>query len=70
MDKVEKHRIGAYVTTEMKNKIVQKADELGISMSSLIVVALDEYFKQDSVVDLALMFRNLEGKFGGSLSDK
>lgn len=62
----KKERMSVYVTPEMKDKIMQKCDELGIGVSALIVVALDDYFKQSSVVDMASMFKELEKRFGGN----
>ena len=38
----------------------EKANELGISISALIIIALDEYLKQSSVVDMAEMFKQLQ----------
>jgi len=59
---VKRERLYMYVTEEMKSKIVKKSDEMGISVSAFLLVAVNEYMKQDSVIDLADMFRMFQKK--------
>jgi len=59
---VKRERINVYVSPEVKAKVVQKADEMGISLSAFGAVAINEYLKQDSVIDLADMFRMFQKK--------
>jgi len=56
----KKDRISVYVNREMRKRVEEKANELGISISALIIIALDEYLKQSSVVDMAEMFKQLQ----------
>lgn len=56
----KRDRISVYVNREMRKRVEEKANELGISISALIIIALDEYLKQSSVVDMAEMFRQLQ----------
>ena len=53
----KKDRISVYVNREMRKRVEEKANELGISISALIIIALDEYLKQSSVVDMAEMLQ-------------
>lgn len=56
----KKDRINIYVSKELKERIYKKAEELGISASSYIVVAINDYMKQESVVEMADMFKELK----------
>lgn len=56
----KRDRISVYVNREMRKRVEEKANELGISISALIIIALDEYLKQSSVVDMAEMFKQLQ----------
>jgi len=53
-------RISVYLTPEFKIKVEKKAEELGISVSSLINLALRDYMRQDTVVDVMEMFKSLK----------
>lgn len=57
----KKERISLYVSKEMKDRIVSMADEMGISVSAFLLVAVNDYIKQNSVVELADMYRMLKG---------
>lgn len=56
----KRDRISVYVNREMRKRVEEKANELGISISALIIIALDEYLKQSSVVDMAEIFKQLQ----------
>lgn len=56
----KRDRISVYVNREMRKRVEEKANELGISISALIIIALDEYLRQSSVVDMAEMFKQLQ----------
>lgn len=56
----KRDRISVYVNREMRKRVEEKANELGISISALIIIALDEYLKQSSVVDMAEMFKQFQ----------
>lgn len=56
----KRDRISVYVNREMRKRVEEKANELGISISALIIIALDEYLKQSSVVDMAEMIKQLQ----------
>jgi len=56
----KRDRISVYVNREMRKRVEEKANELGISISALIIIALDEYLKQSSVIDMAEMFKQLQ----------
>ena len=58
--KSDRERMNVYISTDLKNKIANKADELGITMSAFIAICVNEYLKQDSVVDLAAMYKELQ----------
>ena len=61
----KKERISLYVSKEMKDRIVSLADEMGISVSSFLLVAVNDYIKQNSVVELAYMYRMLKSVYEG-----
>lgn len=61
----KKERISLYVTKEMKDRIVSLADEMGISVSAFLLVAVNDYIKQNSVVELADMYRMLKSAYEG-----
>lgn len=44
-------RLNFYVPASLKDNIVKKSSEMGLSMTSYIVVALNEYMKQSETVD-------------------
>jgi len=62
MDKkrIERERMNIYISKGLKKKIKAKADELGVNMSAFISICVNEYLKQDSVVDLAVMYREMQ----------
>lgn len=53
----KKERINVYMTPEVKEKAMRKANELSISMSALMLIALNQYLKEESVVDMVEMFK-------------
>lgn len=61
----KKERISLYVSKEMKDRIVSMADEMGISVSAFLLVAVNDYIKQNSVVELADMYRMLKSAYEG-----
>ena len=61
----KKERISLYVSKEMKDRIVSMADEMGISVSAFLLVAVNDYIKQNSVVELADMYRMLKRAYEG-----
>lgn len=46
---VKKERVSFYVSKKMKDRIVGLADEMGISVSSFLLVAVNDYIKQSSI---------------------
>lgn len=62
----KKERISLYVSKEMKDRIVSMADEMGISVSAFLLVAVNDYIKQNSVVELADMYRMLKSAYEGT----
>jgi post-segregation antitoxin (ccd killing protein) len=59
-NKIERERMNVYISTDLKKKIQEKANELGINMSAFISICVNEYLKQDSVVDLVTMYKELQ----------
>lgn len=49
-----------YISGRLRDRLKEKSNEIGLSMSGLITVACMEYLKQDSVIDMADMFRQLQ----------
>lgn len=62
-----KTRVNAYLTQELKEKAMSKANDLGISLSALMVIALNDYLKQDSVIEMAGMFKLLQSQLGNAV---
>lgn len=62
---VKKDRISFYVSKEMKDRIVSLADEMGLSVSSFLLVAVNDYIKQSSIVEVADMYRMLKSAYEG-----
>ena len=58
----KRDRININVNSDFKELVIKKADEMGISVSAYIIIAVNEYIKQNSVTDLAIMFKELEKK--------
>jgi len=61
----KKERISLYVSKEMKDRIVSLADEMGISVSSFLIVAVNDYIKQSSIIEVADMYRMLKSAYEG-----
>lgn len=57
-----KARVTSYLSDELKERAMKKADDLGISLSALMVIALNDYIKQDSVMDMAEMLKLFQSK--------
>lgn len=62
---VKKERVSFYVSKEMKDRIVSLADEMGISVSSFLIVAVNDYIKQSSIIEVADMYRMLKSAYEG-----
>jgi len=56
---IDKVRVNIYVSKDIKEQSSQLAQKLGISFSSLVNVALNEYVKQDEVKNLLTLFSQL-----------
>lgn len=66
---IKRDRININVNSDFKELVIKKANEMGISVSAYIIVAVNEYIKQNSVTDMAIMFKELEKKMGFIESD-
>lgn len=62
METKKRDRININVNSDFKDLVIKKANEMGISVSAYIIIAVNEYIKQNSVTDMAIMFRELEKK--------
>ena len=62
METKKRDRININVNSDFKELVIKKADEMGISVSAYIIIAVNEYIKQNSVTDMAIMFKELEKK--------
>ena len=62
---VKKERVSFYVSKEMKDRIVSLANEMGISVSSFLIVAVNDYIKQSSIIEVADMYRMLKSAYEG-----
>jgi hypothetical protein len=58
--KDKKMEIRVNVSPEMKARIQKKSEELGVTMSSLMIIAANDYLKQDSVIDLAALIKGMD----------
>lgn len=56
---VDKVRVNIYITREVREQAMRLAEQLGISFSGLVNVALNDYIKQDKVKDMASLFEQL-----------
>lgn len=56
----EKVRVNVYLYPDVKAKAEKKAKDLGISLTALMTIALQEYLKQDSVIEMAELFKKLQ----------
>ena len=66
---VKRDRININVNSDFKELVIKKANEMGISVSAYIIIAVNEYIKQNSVTDMAIMFKELEKRMGFIESD-
>lgn len=57
---VEKARANVYLNPSIKDEAVKLANELGISFSALVNIALSEYIKQNSIKDMAEFFKKIQ----------
>ena len=55
----KRHRVVVYVNEELKLRAEKKSDQLGLSLSGLFNVAISDYLKQDTVIEMAEMFKKL-----------
>ena len=55
----KKDKIAVYMPHELKLRAQEKANSLGFTLSGIMIIAINEYLKQDSVVDMAVMFKEL-----------
>ena len=55
-----KVRFGIYMEQERKDKADARARELGLTFNGLVNVALNEYLKQQNVVDMVDMMKLLQ----------
>lgn len=53
MLKENKRRMGLVVDMEVKEKVKAEADRMGLTMNGLINVMINDYLKQQAVVDLS-----------------
>lgn len=53
----DKARVNIYLSRDLKEKVYKLADEMGISISGLFCIAMTEYLKQMSVIDLSDMYK-------------
>lgn len=58
----QKLRVNVYLSADMKDKAEKKAKSMGISVSGLMSVALNEYIKQDSVTEMAEIFKKMQSQ--------
>lgn len=58
----DKVRINISMPRELKERMEKRAKELGLNMQSFVVVAINEYMKQDSVVEMADIFKKMQGQ--------
>lgn len=58
----DKVRINVSMPRELKERLEKRAKELGLNMQSFVVVAINEYMKQDSVVEMTEIFKKMQGK--------
>ena len=56
----KRHRVVVYVNEELKLRAEKKSDQLGLSLSGLFNVAISDYLKQDTVIEMAEMFKALQ----------
>lgn len=54
---VNKVKIIVYVPQEVKVEATAKAEKLGISLSGLMAVALNDYLKQDKAVEMISLYK-------------
>lgn len=47
------NRVNVYLTDDMRNSIKEQAEKMGLSQSSFIVFAVNEYIKQSKAAEFA-----------------
>lgn len=62
----EKVRVNVYLDKEVRAKALEKSRKMGFSFSAFVNLALYEYIKQDSVIQMVDLYRVLisEAKSG------
>jgi len=55
-----KSRVMVYLSPDMKFRGERKAKELGISLSGLMAISLNEYLKQDSVTEFSQFIKEFK----------
>lgn len=55
-----KKRRNIYMDEERYKRADEKAEELGLSFNALVTVALNEYLKQENVVDMVAIIKELK----------
>ena len=62
-EKKKRAQLLLYMSHEMKKQVAEKARELGVSSTSLFIIAMDQWLKQNAVVDMSVMFKTImDGK--------
>lgn len=53
----KRHRVVVYLNDDLKARVDKKAEQLGLSVSGLFNIAVYDYLKQDSVLEMSDMFK-------------
>jgi len=63
---VDKVRVNVYLDKEVRSKALEKARKMGLNFSAFVNLALYEFIKQDSVIQLVDLYKKLlsEAKSG------
>lgn len=55
-----KVRRGLYMDEERLKRADEKAKEMGLSFNALVTISLNEYLKQENVVDMVAMLKQMQ----------
>jgi len=67
---VDKVRVNVYLDKEVRSKALDKAQKMGLNFSAMVNLALYEFIKQDSVIQLVDLYKVLLSEVkSGSDSD-
>lgn len=55
-----KTRMSLYIDIDVKDKVKESADKLGITINGFINVAINEYIKQNSLTDMQKIFEFIQ----------